>query len=257
MQPSELLALFDQQERQDVIYLDTVREVVPPNIVRFIDHGEKHGFLIYSRLTAENADTVIRQQVDHFAGLGYAFEWKLYDHDTPADLKARLLAYGFEEGEPEALLVLEIENAPASLFQPTTDDIRRITTMEGIDDVMAVQNTVWGQDFSFLEQRLRREVATHSEHTSIYVAYVEDKPVCSAWVYFSINSQFASIWGGSTLPAYRNQGIYSAILGVRVREAQRRGYRFLYIDASPMSRPIVEKHGFVHLGYSRPMEWTP
>jgi hypothetical protein len=40
-----------------------------------------------------------------------------------------------------------------------------------------------------------------------------------------------------------------------VQEARRRGYRFLTIDASPMSRPIVAKHGFQVLTYAHACEW--
>jgi len=68
--------------------------------------------------------------------------------------------------------------------------------------------------------------------------------VSSAWVRFNPGSQFASLWGGSTLEQYRGQGHYTALMAVRAQEAARRGVRFLTVDASPMSRPILEKQGF-------------
>jgi predicted acetyltransferase len=80
-------------------------------------------------------------------------------------------------------------------------------------------------------------------------------PACSAWIRFHPPTQFASLWGGSTLPAYRKHGLYTAVLAVRAQEARRRGYRFLTIDASPMSRPIVEKHGFQFLTYAHACNW--
>jgi len=36
----------------------------------------------------------------------------------------------------------------------------------------------------------------------------------------------------------------TALLDLRVQEAIRRGYRYLTINASEMSRPIVSKYGF-------------
>jgi len=53
-----------------------------------------------------------------------------------------------------------------------------------------------------------------------------------------------SFGGGSTIPAYRKRGLYTAVLAARVQEAIQRGYRFLTIEAGAMSRPIVAAHGF-------------
>lgn len=258
MQPDEILALFDQQERFHVSFPEAQREEVHPDLVRLVEHGEKTGVVIYSKLTADNADASIQEQLAYFRGLDYSVEWKLFDHDTPPDMKARLLEAGFEAQDDEALMILDIETAPKSLFQPSDHDMRRITSTDRIRDVIDLQRIVWEEDdLDFLERRLTHDLEHIPDILSMYVAYVDGIPACSAWIYFSPNSQFASLWGGSTLPEYRKRGLYTAILGVRVREAQARGRRFLYIDASPMSKPIVERHGFVHLSTSRPMEWAP
>jgi predicted acetyltransferase len=74
-------------------------------------------------------------------------------------------------------------------------------------------------------------------------------------VYYHPHSQFADLWGGSTLPNCRGRGLYTAVLAARVQEAVQRGYRFLTIDASPMSRPIVARHGFRLLTYAHACEW--
>jgi hypothetical protein len=82
------------------------------------------------------------------------------------------------------------------------------------------------------------------DYLSVYLAYVDEQPACAGWVYFHPGSQFASLKGGSTLPEYRQRGLYTTVLAVRVQEAIRRGYRFLTIEAGPMSRWIVSSHGF-------------
>jgi GNAT superfamily N-acetyltransferase len=92
---------------------------------------------------------------------------------------------------------------------------------------------------------------------SIYVAYVEDRPACSAWILFPGRGSFASLWGGSTVPEFRRRGLYTALLSVRALEARRRGFRYLTVDASPMSRPILEKFGFRLLAWTWPCEWKP
>lgn len=109
---------------------------------------------------------------------------------------------------------------------------------------MAVEESVWDTDFSWLKDELGMVLQERPDELSVYVAYVEGKPASSGWIYFHPGTHFASMWGGSTLPEYRKQGLYMALVAVRVQEAIRCGFRFLTIDAGEMSRPIVARHGF-------------
>lgn len=83
----------------------------------------------------------------------------------------------------------------------------------------------------------------------------DGQPASAAWVYFPKNSQFASLWGGSTLNDFRNRGLYTALLAVRAQEARTRQVRYLTVDASEMSRPILEKFGFTMMAYSYSCKW--
>ena len=56
-------------------------------------------------------------------------------------------------------------------------------------------------------------------------------------------------------PDMRKEVLPHVVRFVRVQEAIERGYRFLTIDTSPMSRPIVARHGFRLLTYARDCEW--
>jgi hypothetical protein len=40
-------------------------------------------------------------------------------------------------------------------------------------------------------------------------------------------TEFATLWGGGTLPAWRSRGIYRAIVAYRANLALRRGFRYL------------------------------
>ena len=105
MNRSQMIALYDQDQRKDVEYPDMRREVTP-NVVRHINiSGTGEGIIIYSQLNEANANDTIREQVSYFENLGQDFEWKLYDYDRPADLKERLESYGFVVEEAEAIMV--------------------------------------------------------------------------------------------------------------------------------------------------------
>lgn len=255
MERDELLTLFDREQRIDIEFPDMRKEVLP-HVVRFVRPAPGMSFILYSRLDEADVDAVIEEQVAYFSENDQRFEWKVYDHDTPADLKERLVAHGFEPEDPDAVMVLDVQEAPPVLLEPVTADVRALTERDQLDDVITVLEAVWGGDFSWVTERLGSHLEVPG-YLNVYVAYAgaDDEPACAGWIYFYSNSQFAGLWGGSTVSEYRKQGLYTAVLAARVQEAMRRGYRFLTIDASPMSRPIVARHGFKLLTYAHACEW--
>src|SRR5438477_642904 len=81
--------------------------------------------------------------------------------------------------------------------------------------------------------------------------------VCAGWVRFPEGTEFATLWGGGTLPAWRGRGIYRALVAYRARLAAERGRRYLEVDASDASRPILERLGFVAVTTTTPFIWSP
>ncbi len=254
MNANQILALHDQQQRIEITYRDMRREATP-DVIRHVDLKHGYGVVLYSRLTAANADRVIAEQIAYFDQLGQDFEWKTYDHDTPDDLKERLSAHGFEAEEPEALLVLDIETAPASLLQPVTHDVRRVTAADQLEEYRRIQEEVWDEPSDWQIAALRDDLINDPDHVSVYLAYAAGVPVSAARISFHDHSLFAGLWGGSTLAEYRGRGFYTALLAARLQEARQRGVCFLAIDASPMSRPIAEKNGFQFLTFTQPFMW--
>jgi hypothetical protein len=255
MNKSELIALYDQDQRKEVEFPETRREVTP-NVVRHVDtSGNGEGIITYSELNETNADEVIREQVSYFERIGQNFEWKLYDYDGPPELKERLAACGFVVEEEEAIMVLDLDDAPEIMWQPVQHKIQRIMDPEKLADVLSVEGQVWDKDFSWLGHFLGAALRRYPEQMSVYVGYVDGQPASAAWSFFPKHSQFASLWGGSTVSPFRKQGLYTALLAVRAQEAKARQVRFLTVDASPMSRPILEKFGFDRIAYSYPCKW--
>lgn len=241
----QIRALYDQQQRIDIHYPGTRREVTE-HVVRVIE--PERGAVIYSRLDAANADAIIAQEIAHFKALGIAddFEWKVFGHDQPADLRERLVRHGFEVNEPaDAVMVLDLNDLPSKLTQPVTHDVRRITDERGLADIHAVIDAVWPDDDHSAGLSWKAALLRDTpEAVSFYAAYADGQPVSEGWVDFP-GTDFAGLWGGATLPEYRNRGFYTALVAMRAQEAKRRGYRYLTIDASPMSRAVLEKQGFV------------
>ena len=246
----DLLALYDQDERYLATFPDLRREELP-RVVRHVDLVGHSGTVIYSRLSSESVDAAIDEQTAYFTALGQQFEWKAFAHDQPADLVQRLAVHGFAVDESEAIMVLDVRAAPAALLAPAAN-VRRLRQIDELRDASAVRRQVRGDDGV---ERLAYEMAHAPDYLSVYVAYADNVPAACGWIRFPQASAFASLWGGSTIPELRNRGLYTALLAARVQEARARGWRYLTIDAGPMSRPIVEKRGFRLLTYATACTW--
>ncbi len=61
-------------------------------------------------------------------------------------------------------------------------------------------------------------------------------------------------WDGGRLAG---KGIYRALVAYRARIAAERGYRYLQVDATDMSAPILRRLGFTELGTTTPYVSRP
>jgi GNAT superfamily N-acetyltransferase len=250
----EILELYDREQRRDLQIMDVRREV-SENVIRHVNLGRGEGFIAYANLTNENVDATIREQIAYFEKLGQDFEWKYYSHDRPEDLLEHFCAHSFDIEEREALLVLDLNQLPERLRHPISHDIRLLKEPKELEDVLKVETAVWKSDQSNIVAYLVKNMETQPEMLRVYIAYIDDKPVSCAWMFFHEGSHFASLWGGSTIKEYRGRGIYTTLITLRAQEAIRRGASFLTVDASPMSQPILENLGFQFLAYTYPCKW--
>jgi len=105
--------------------------------------------------------------------------------------------------------------------------------------------------------RLVRWLRVQTGQFAVFAAEADGQVVSSAWLAFKPGTQFAGLWGGATLPAWRGRGIYRALVARRAELAAARDVRYLQVDASDDSRPILERLGFVAVTTTTPYVWTP
>ena len=255
MDSFELTKIYDNDQRINVVYPNVRREVLP-GLVRHVNlHPGGAGFIIYSNLNDKAIEQAIREQVAYFEGIGQDFEWKVYNYDSPPDLADRLATFGFELEDPEATLVMPLTDAPPRLMAPVSTRVEWLTDPAQFELPRQIEEAVWHSDHGPLMDELAGILQDTPKQLSMVVAYTGDIPAACAWSFFPENSRFVSFWGGSTLPEFRGQGLYTALLAARTQEAISRGREFSTVDAGPMSRPILEKQGFQLLGFSRPANW--
>lgn len=256
MNKKNLLVRYDKDLRLRIMYPEARREITG-DVVRFIRSAPGMNFVSFTFANEIQLHDVIHQEMDYFIPLNQPFTWKVYDHDLLPTLKDELRSHDFvEDNEPADVMVLDLKRAPAHLLypvRPADSDIRRITTLDGLKDVIYVLNNVYGNDNSWVNNRLGMHLKIPG-YLSVYVAYVQDRPASVAWTYFP-QGHFATLFAGSTIKQYRKQGLYTSLLATRLKEIRERGYPFAAVEAGPMSRPIVAKHGFQHLTTVWDYEW--
>ncbi|MET7611055.1 GNAT family N-acetyltransferase [Streptomyces seoulensis] len=208
--------------------------------------------IVWSGLDAAGADRAIEEQIAYFTGLGRDFEWKLYGHDGPEDLGERLSAAGFWAEEPETLMVGEIARLALEERLPAGVRLVRAADAAGVGLVVAVHERVFGTDGTALRDQLLARLAADSGTVLAVVALAGDEPVASARLELVPGGDFAGLWGGGTVEEWRGRGLYRALVAHRTRVAAAYGCRHVQVDASAMSRPVLERLGLHALTTTTP-----
>jgi GNAT superfamily N-acetyltransferase len=263
---SELLAAYDAQLRDhvpDPLPRGATVERDGPLLRFFGLFGPgNRGFVCYrdlEGLDGAGLDELISRQMRVFAERGERFEWKLHAYDRPPDLPRRLRAAGFVPEDEETVVIAQVDEVAGRPPLPEGVSLREVTDRNDLDRIAAFEQTAWGEgdDDSWIAETLEAERTADPQGLSIVVAEAGDAIVCAGWVRFERGTDFATLWGGATLPAWRGRGIYRATVAYRASLAAQRGFRFIEVDASSDSRPILERLGFSAVTTTTPYVWSP
>lgn len=247
----DLLLTFDEQMRRG-----TGGVATPWRTVRQVDDGaDGWAGVVFSDLDERTADAAIAAEAawaDGPLGTAREFEWKLYAHDRPADLGARLSAAGFTAGAPETLMVAEVAALPQRPAVPAGVRLETVTDAAGVERAVAVHEQAFAASADRLRSRLLHQLAQAPHTLHLVVAMAGDVPVCAARMEVHPGTDFASLWGGGTVPHWRGRGVYRALVAHRAGLAAGLGVRYLQVDASDDSRPVLERLGFAALDVTTP-----
>jgi ribosomal protein S18 acetylase RimI-like enzyme len=249
--PHPLRALYDDEMRR--------RIVAPPGLAREdrgpltwmlgprphpLDHMVAH-----SRMSATDADATIARVVDDARRGGYGVSWGVHAHDDPTDLASRLGRHGFvDELGPESILVLDARDPRLDALPAPGVTIRRIEREADVGDVVAINEAVWGPDFTpWLLRWYRGAWAGEADPIGVYVADVDGVAAGTAWVAPHRGRSFASFFGATVLPAFRGRGAYRALVAARARFARESGSHWLVVGANDQSAPRLARVGFVRI----------
>jgi GNAT superfamily N-acetyltransferase len=257
---SRLLEAYDAQLRAHVHdrLPHSVRVERDGPVLRTVGIGGR-GFVEYrdlAGLDGEELDALIARQVRVFTERDEPFEWKLHGHDRPADLPDHLRAAGFVPEDTETVVIGPVDAIAAEPTLPDGVVIREVREPGDFARIAQLEETVWQKDHGWVDD-LAEEHAADPDGLRIFVAEAGDLTVCAGWVRFPSGTEFATYWGGATLPEWRGRGIYRALVAHRATLAADRGRSYIEVDASDDSRPILERLGFVAVTTTTPYVWSP
>ncbi len=155
------------------------------------------------------------------------------------------------------VLVGVAEEVAAEPVLPDGVVLRQVSEAEDLRRIADHETEVWGFDLSWVAAHLGSHVAADPDHITILVAEAGDRIVCAGWTIYSPGTDFGALLGGTTLAEWRGRGLYRATLAARAQDAVARGFRFLHVDASPDSAPILRRCGFHQITTARHYRWNP
>jgi hypothetical protein len=213
--------------------------------------------------SVEAVDRLIGDTVEYLAAFPEVreFEWKTRGHDWPPELDGLLRGHGLEPDEVETVMVGEATHLAVDVELPQGVTIRRVDQADDREAVVTeaseVAASIFGKGGSGAEMLERLDRMEGREQ--FWVAEAETgrgrRVVCSGRLAMVEGTEFAGVWGGSTLPEWRGKGIYRALTAARARAALDEGVRYINSDCTAMSRPILERSGLVAVTTTTPYIW--
>ncbi|MGH6657145.1 MAG: GNAT family N-acetyltransferase, partial [Actinocrinis sp.] len=224
--PSALLAAYDEYTRARIPLNAPAGLTFEWDGPLLRTVGQHRGFVETTadpRVRGAELDALIARQREYFAARGEAVEWKTRGHDKPDDLVDRLLAAGFVPEERETVLIGEAAELAAEPVLPAGVTLRQVFDPKDLERIAAMHGEIWGLDQDWLAADLAGRIAAEPETFAVFAAEAEADAgpltVCAAWITLKEGTEFAGLWGGSTLEAWRGKGIYRATVARRAQLA--------------------------------------
>ena len=205
-----------------------------------------------------NADAVIQEVLDFFAGQGKAFGWLVGPRSTPADLVERLGWAGLQRISESAGMA----HFDPSIFLPTNPAVH-VWEASAEDFETAGWLMAEGMGVAQEQTRAVTEALFFGEGPvgrRIYLATVEgaEHPVGFASMVYVPDQPIVHLASAATLAGYRGQGIYTALVARRLADAHQDGAEVATIHANrATSAAICRKLGFEEIASLDLLAWYP
>ena len=255
----EFLLAYDQQLRTDAETPSAIAQT-RLGLLRLVTFAGGRGLVTYPAPRGDDAEAMIqlvRPTVDHYRQVPEItrVEWKTRGHDRIVGLHAALMDNAFEPDEQESIMIGRARLLDATVPLPKGVTLRKVRDEADVRAMTAMEDLAFGSEMSdALTQALLRRLALN-DGMELWVAEADGQIISAGRLEPVSGTDFAGIWGGATLPAWRGRGIYRALTAARARSAVAKGKRLIHSDSNEDSRPILERAGLVKVSTTTPYHW--
>ena len=100
-------------------------------------------FISCWELTPSTVRQAVASQAAHFRSRGEKLMWRVYEHDSPAEISGCLAEEGFEPDAAGTLMIFDLANEVQASTAGNVD-IRRVTTEEQLEDFLKASEQAFG-----------------------------------------------------------------------------------------------------------------
>lgn len=254
----ELRWAYDRQLRTDAETANAV-EVIRLGCLHLAKFSGGHGFVTYPH--PEGTDVIemphlVTRVLEHYRKdpTITQVEWKTRGHDYLPGLPEALQHHGFWPDAPESIMVGEAQRLDVELALPPGVTLRRLSGEGEVRAMVTMQDRVFGRTHDHMVENLLERMALQ-DGMQLWVAEVDGQIVGAGRIEPVAGTDFAGIWGGSTMEGWRHRGIYRALTAVRARAARAMGKTLIHSDSTEYSRPILERSGLIQVSTTTPYHW--
>lgn len=242
---ASLLSRYQIELRRDG-YVPGLLKQQLADVTRYCDAKNREALIMWHHFAAEDTASIVARELAHFASSD-SFTWKVYADDMPANLPTVLQAEGLTAKTESALMVCSVEKLLAISLPPSEVDIQTLKDSHEISRLRDVWDQVWPGETSGWVDILADELNATPRQLHILVANVGNAPISSGYIIVDPRQTFAYLGGGATIASERGRGHYRRLVIARARIAAAAKTRYLAVEASPDSQPVLKKMGFTPL----------
>jgi ribosomal protein S18 acetylase RimI-like enzyme len=225
---------------------------VDPEVTWFRLGRHNPNGILHNNFAQKDADAIhasIKQLISYFQRHGiHEISWRVGPATQPTHFETYLQAHKFQHRFTTHCLTLQIpEEIPASLAPPCSPNIAVTEVLDVAS--LRIKSDVERDGFESSIRAGEQYYQTYLFHgfgpgteRRHYIGWLQEKPVAVSALL--LHAGIAGIYGVTTLPEARRQGIGTLMTTYVLHEARKAGYAIAVLSSTPMSHAIYQRLGF-------------
>ena len=187
----------------------------------------------------------IQANISYFKSRNTQMLWAINPSTRPPNLSEHLCSYGFSLVEDLAGMAINLSDLPEDLGLPPKTEIREVDDAKSLRQFVDLVAWKWHLPLEARElfYRINLDIGMSPDNPGRrFLVYQNGVPVAKAFLYCAAG--VVGIYGVSTVPQARRQGLGKAITVKALMSARKQGYRVGILHSTKMGLGIYHRLGF-------------